>query len=173
MDLGVLSGERLVDPKKFLDYIMSQTNDKEKFYILLDEVQLLKSFEQVLNGFLRQDNFDVYVTGSNSRFISKDVITEFVGRGDEIHIMPLVFSEFLQTYDGDKEDAFAEYQVYGGLPAGALMKRDEDKMNYLKGQLENVYLRDIVHRYDIRLTSELEDLLNILASGISLSLIHI
>ena len=165
MDLDALSGERLVDPKKFLDYIMSKTNDKEKFYILLDEVQLLKSFEQVLNGFLRQDNFDVYVTGSNSRFLSKDVITEFAGRGDEIHIMPLVFSEFLQTYDGDKEDAFAEYQVYGGLPAGALMKKDEDKMNYLKGQLENVYLRDIVHRYDIRLTSELEDLLNILASG--------
>lgn len=166
MDLDVLSGERLVDPKKFLDYIMSKTNDKEKFYILLDEVQLLKSFEQVLNGFLRQDNFDVYVTGSNSRFLSKDVITEFAGRG-EIHVMPLVFSEFLQTYDGDKEDAFAEYQVYGGLPAGTLMKRDEDKMNYLKGQLENVYLQDIVHRYDIRLTSELEDLLNILASGIS------
>ena len=132
MDLDLLSGERLVDPKKFLDYIMSQTNDSEKFYILLDEVQLLKSFEQVLNGFLRQDNFDVYVTGSNSRFLSKDVITEFSGRGDEIHIMPLVFSEFLQTYDGDKEDAFAEYQVYGGLPAGALMKIDEDKMNYLK-----------------------------------------
>ncbi len=167
MDLDVLSGERLVDPKKFLDYIMSKTNDKEKFYILLDEVQLLKSFEQVLNGFLRQDNFDVYVTGSNSKFLSKDVITEFAGRGDEIHIMPLVFSEFLQTYDGDKEDAFAEYLTYGGLPAGALMKNDEDKMNYLKGQLENVYLRDIVHRYDIRLTSELEDLLNILASGIS------
>lgn len=167
MDLDLLSGERLVDPKKFLDYIMSKTNDREKFYILLDEVQLLKSFEQVLNGFLRQDNFDVYVTGSNSKFLSKDVITEFAGRGDEIHIMPLVFSEFLQTYDGDKEDAFAEYQVYGGLPAVALMKTDEDKMNYLKGQLENVYLRDIVHRYDIRLTSELEDLLNILASGIS------
>ena len=111
---------------------MSQTNDSEKFYILLDEVQLLKSFEQVLNGFLRQDNFDVYVTGSNSKFLSKDVITEFAGRGDEIHIMPLVFSEFLQTYDCDKEDAFDEYQVYGGLPAGALMKIYEDKMNYLK-----------------------------------------
>lgn len=167
MDLDVLSGERLVDPKKFLDYIMSKTNDREKFYILLDEVQLLKSFEQVLNGFLRQDNFDVYVTGSNSKFLSRDVITEFAGRGDEIHVMPLVFSEFIQTFNGDKEDAFAQYQVYGGLPAGALMENDEDKMNYLKGQLETVYLRDIVHRYDIRLTNELEDLLNILASGIS------
>ena len=167
IDLDVLSGDRLVDPKKFLDYIMKKTNDDDKFYILLDEVQLLKSFEQVLNGFLRQDNFDVYVTGSNSRFLSKDVITEFAGRGDEIYIMPLVFSEFLQTYDGDIEDAFAEYQVYGGLPAAALLKTDEDRMNYLKGQLENVYLRDIVHRHDIRLTSELEDLLNILSSSIS------
>ena len=128
---------------------------------------MLKSFEQVLNGFLRQDNFDVYVTGSNSKFLSKDVITEFAGRGDEIHIMPLVFSEYIQTFDGDIEEAFAEYQVYGGLPAGALMKSDEDKMNYLKGQLENVYLRDIISRYDIRLTGELEDLLNILASRIS------
>ena len=167
MELDVLSGERVVNPKKFLDYIMRQTNGSEKFYILLDEVQLLKSFEQVLNGFLRRDNFDVYVTGSNSKFLSKDIITEFAGRGDEIRVMPLVFSEFLQTYDGEKEDAFAEYQVYGGLPAGTLMKTDEDKMNYLKEQMENVYLRDIVHRYDIRLTSELEDLLNILASGIS------
>lgn len=167
MDLDILSGERLVNPKKFLEYVFARTNNDEKYYILLDEVQLLASFEQVLNGFLRQKNFDVYVTGSNSKFLSKDVITEFAGRGDEIHIMPLVFSEFLQCYDGDKEDAFAEYQVFGGLPAQALMKSDEDKMNYLKNQLSNVYLRDIVNRYDVRLNSELEDLLNILASGIS------
>lgn len=167
MDLDILSGERLVNPKKFLKYVFARTNNDEKYYILLDEVQLLASFEQVLNGFLRQKNFDVYVTGSNSKFLSKDVITEFAGRGDEIHIMPLVFSEFLQSYDGDKEDAFAEYQVFGGLPAQALMKNDEDKMNYLKNQLSNVYLRDIVNRYDVRLNSELEDLLNILASGIS------
>lgn len=167
MDLDILSGERLVNPQKFLEYVFARTNNDEKYYILLDEVQLLASFEQVLNGFLRQKNFDVYVTGSNSKFLSKDVITEFAGRGDEIHIMPLVFSEFLQSYDGDKEDAFAEYHVFGGLPAQALMKSDEDKMNYLKNQLSNVYLRDIVNRYDVRLNSELEDLLNILASGIS------
>ena len=167
MDLDILSGERLVNPKKFLEYVFARTNNDEKYYILLDEVQLLASFEQVLNGFLQQKNFDVYVTGSNSKFLSKDVITEFAGRGDEIHIMPFVFSEFLQSYDGDKEDAFAEYQVFGGLPAQTLMKSDEDKMNYLKNQLSNVYLRDIVNRYDVRLNSELEDLLNILASGIS------
>lgn len=167
IDLDILSGERLVNPKKFLEYVFVRTNSDEKYYILLDEVQLLASFEQVLNGFLRQKNLDVYVTGSNSKFLSKDVITEFAGRGDEIHIMPLVFSEFFQNYDCDKEDAFAAYQVFGGLPAQALMNSDEDKMNYLKNQLSNVYLRDIVSRYDVRLNSELEDLLNILASGIS------
>lgn len=167
LDLDILSGERLVDPKKFLDYIEVKTQTKDKYYILLDEVQLLASFEQVLNGFLRQDNFDVYVTGSNSKFLSKDIITEFAGRGDEIHVMPFSFSEYMQTTSLDKEDAFAEYQVFGGLPALCSMDSDEDKMNYLKTQLDNVYLRDIVNRYDIRSDSELAELLNVLASGMS------
>lgn len=167
MDLDILSGERLVDPKKFLEFIKNRTKTKDKYYILLDEVQLLASFEQVLNGFLRQDNFDVYVTGSNSKFLSKDIITEFAGRGDEIHVMPLSFSEYMQSTSLDKEDAFTEYQVFGGLPALCSMDNDEDKMNYLKTQLDNVYLRDIVNRYDIRLDSELADLLNVLASGMS------
>ena len=127
----------------------------------------MASFEQVLNVFLRHDNFDVYVTGSNSKFLSKDIITEFAGRGDEIHVMPLSFSEYMQSTSLDKEDAFAEYQVFGGLPALCSMDNDEDKMNYLKTQLDNVYLRDIVNRYDIRLDSELADLLNVLASGMS------
>ena len=109
----------------------------------------------------------MYVTGSNSKFLSKDIITEFAGRGDEIHVMPLSFSEYMQTTSLDKEDAFAEYQVFGGLPALCYMDNDEDKMNYLKTQLDNVYLRDIVNRYDIRLDSELADLLNVLASGMS------
>ncbi len=167
LDLDILSGERLVDPKKFLDYIKDKTQTKDKYYIFLDEVQLLASFEQVLNGFLRQDNFDVYVTGSNSKFLSKDIITEFAGRGDEIHVMPFSFSEYMQTTSLDKEDAFAEYQVFGGLPALCSMDNDEDKMNYLKTQLDNVYLRDIVNRYDIRSDSELAELLNVLASGMS------
>lgn len=167
LDLDILSGERLVDPKKLLDYIKDKTQTKDKYYILLDEVQLLASFEQVLNGFLRQDNFDVYVTGSNSKFLSKDIITEFAGRGDEIHVMPFSFSEYMQTTSLDKEDAFAEYQVFGGLPALCSMDNDEDKMNYLKTQLDNVYLRDIVNRYDIRSDSELAELLNVLASGMS------
>lgn len=167
LDLDILSGERLVDPKKFLDYIKDKAQTKDKYYILLDEVQLLASFEQVSNGFLRQDNFDVYVTGSNSKFLSKDIITEFAGRGDEIHVMPFSFSEYMQTTSLDKEDAFAEYQVFGGLPALCSMDSDEDKMNYLKTQLDNVYLRDIVNRYDIRSDSELAELLNVLASGMS------
>ena len=167
LDLDILSGERLVDPKKFLDYIKDKTQTKDKYYILLDEVQLLASFEQVLNGFLRKDNFDVYVTGSNSKFLSKDIITEFAGRGDEIHVMPLSFSEYMQSTSLDKEDAFAEYQVFGGLPALCSMDSDEDKINYLKTQLDNVYLRDIVNRYDIRSDSELAELLNVLASGMS------
>ena len=167
LDLDILSGERLVDPKKFLDYIKDKAQTKDKYYILLDEVQLLASFEQVLNGFLRQDNFDVYVTGSNSKFLSKDIITEFAGHGDEIHVMPFSFSEYMQTTSLDKEDAFAEYQVFGGLPALCSMDSDEDKINYLKTQLDNVYLRDIVNRYDIRSDSELAELLNVLASGMS------
>lgn len=167
LDMDMLSGERLVDPKKFLSYIKSNTDNKNTYYILLDEVQLLASFEQVLNGFLRKDNYDVYVTGSNSKFLSKDILTEFAGRGDQIHVMPFVFSEFLQTRDRDIEAAFADYQVFGGLPAQALMENDEDRMTYLKSQLDNVYLRDIVNRYDIRLEPELSDLLNILASGMS------
>lgn len=167
LDLDILSGERLVDPKKFLDYIKDKAQTKDKYYILLDEVQLLASFEQVLNGFLRQDNFDVYVTGSNSKFLSKDIITEFAGRGDKIHVMPFSFSEYMQTTSLDKEDAFAEYQVFGGLPALCSMDSDEDKINYLKTQLDNVYLRDIVNRYDIRSDSELAELLNVLASGMS------
>lgn len=167
IDFDVLSGERMVDPKRFLEYINAKTNEREKYYILLDEVQLLGSFEQVLNGFLRQENFDVYVTGSNSKFLSKDVITEFAGRGDEVHVMPLVFSEFLQAYDGNKEDAFVNYQAFGGLPAQVLMSTDEDRMNYLKSQLENVYLKDIVNRFNVRLNEELGDLLNVLASGVA------
>lgn len=167
MDLDLMSGQRLVDPRKFLKYINEKTDTEDKYYILLDEVQMLASFEKVLNGFLRQENFDVYVTGSNSKFLSKDVISEFAGRGDEIHVMPLVFSEYFQIFDGSKEDGFVEYQTYGGLPAQCLMDNDEDKMNYLKSQLDNVYLRDIVNRYDIKLESELGDLLNVLASGVS------
>lgn len=120
---------RKVDPKKFMDYISLKIKDNNMYYLLLDEVQNLGSFEAVLNGYLRKPNLDVYVTGSNSKFLSSDIISEFEGRGDEIHVMPLSFSEFFSVFDGSKEDALDEYSLYGGLPALCCMKSDEQKIN--------------------------------------------
>jgi predicted AAA+ superfamily ATPase len=160
-------GSKEVDPKKFLTYLETQVTDRGMYYILLDEVQKLGAFESVLNGFLRKNNMDVYVTGSNSRFLSSDIVTEFEGRGDEVHVLPLSFSEFVATYGGTKEEAFDEYAVYGGLPAVALMKTDEQKGNYLITQMKNMYLRDIVNRYNLQDDTAIGDLLNIIASGIS------
>ena len=134
----------LVDPDKFMDYISSKTEGDGTFYLLLDEVQKLDGFESVLNGYLRKPNLDVYVTGSNSRFLSSDVITEFAGRGDEVHVLPLSFSEFFGAFEGSADEAYDEYSVYGGLPAIALMQTEEQKASYLLTQMQNVYLRDIV-----------------------------
>ena len=156
-----------VDPDKFMDYISSVTQGSGTYYLLLDEVQKLDSFESVLNGYLRKQNLDIYVTGSNSKFLSSDIITEFAGRGDEVHILPLSFSEFFGAYDGTKEEAFDDYTVYGGLPAVALMQTDEQKSSYLTTQMQNVYLRDIISRYKLHANAEIGDLVNILASGIS------
>ena len=156
-----------VNPKKFMNYIESKIVDKEMYYLLLDEVQLLDCFESVLNGYLRENNLDIYVTGSNSKFLSSDVLTEFAGRGDEIHVLPLSFSEFY-AYNNDNLDyAFDDYMVYGGLPAIALMKTPEQKISYLKTQIKNVYLKDIVERNNLSGDENLEELLNIIASGIS------
>ena len=159
--------ERKVDPKKFLDYLNRQTTDKDVYYLLLDEVQNLGAFEPVLNGFLRKKNLDVYVTGSNSRFLSKDILTEFEGRGDEIHVLPLAFSEFFSAYDGSKEEAFDDYCVYGGLPAVALMNTEEQKSVYLTTQIENLYLRDIINRYHLHEDCTIGELLDVISSGIS------
>lgn len=158
---------RKVDPKKFMKYLSAKIKDNDLYYILLDEVQLLGSFETVLNGYLRKDNLDIYVTGSNSKFLSSDIITEFKGRGDEIHIMPLSFSEFYSAYDGTKEEAYDDYVVYGGLPAVALMKTDEQKANYLITQMKKVYIDDIVNRNNLNSNQEISELVDILASGIS------
>ena len=158
---------RKVDPKKFMDYISTKIKDDNMYYLLLDEVQNLGSFEAVLNGYLRKPNLDVYVTGSNSKFLSSDIVTEFEGRGDEIHVMPLSFSEFFKTFKGSKEDALDEYSLYGGLPALCSMKDDEQKLNYLQSQMKNVYLRDIVTRYHLNNDENIGELLDILASGIS------
>jgi len=156
-----------VDPKKFMEYINALVKDKDTYFLLLDEVQNLDCFESVLNGYLRKQNFDIYVTGSNSKFLSKDVLTEFAGRGDEIHVLPLSFSEFYAYCGGNLEYAFDDYMVYGGLPAVALMKTDEQKIIYLKTQFRNVYLRDIVDRNGLNNDENIGELLNIIASGIS------
>lgn len=154
------------DPDVILEYIESCIQDQEMYYILLDEVQLLSEFEEVLNSLLHIDNADVYVTGSNSKFLSKDIITEFRGRGDEIHIFPLTFKEFMQVYEGDIYHGWADYMLYGGLPLIAAMKTEEQKVSYLTRLFEETYLKDIIERHHIEKTQELEDLVNILASAI-------
>ena len=165
--MEIEEGKRKVDPEKFMTYINDKIVDDGMYYLLLDEVQNLGYFEAVLNGYLRKDNVDVYVTGSNSKFLSSDIITEFAGRGDEVHVLPLSFSEFFSVYDGSKEEAFDDYMVYGGLPSVALMQTEEQKVAYLITQITNVYLRDIVKRYNLQSDEDIGELLDILASGIS------
>lgn len=154
------------DPDVILEYIESCIQDGEMHYILLDEVQLLNEFEEVLNSLLHIDNVDIYVTGSNSRFLSKDLITEFRGRGDEIHIFPLTFREFMQVYEGDMYHGWADYMLYGGLPLTVTMKTEDQKVSYLTRLFEETYLKDIIERHHIEKSQELEDLVNILASAI-------
>ncbi len=159
--------DRKVDPSKFLNWLMPQINGDEMHYLLLDEVQKLGAFESVLNGFLRNSNVDVYVTGSNSKFLSKDILTEFEGRGDEVHVFPLSFSEYYAFKQGDKGEAYDDYSVYGGLPAVALMTTEEQKTNYLISQMKNVYLRDIILRYSVQDEAVLGEVMDVIASGIS------
>ena len=159
--------DRKVDPTKFLHWLHPQIADKNMHYILLDEVQKLGAFESVLNGFLRKSNLDVYVTGSNSKFLSKDILTEFEGRGDEVHVLPLSFSEYYAFKGGDKSEAFDDYSIYGGLPAVALMATEEQKTNYLISQMQNLYLRDIKNRYSLQDDVTLGEVLDVIASGIS------
>ena len=154
------------DPYVLMPYLKDQIADDEMYYVLLDEVQLLGEFEAVLNGLIRMENVDVYVTGSNARFLSKDVITEFRGRGDEIHMFPLSFSEFMSVYPGTKQDGWNEYMLYGGLPLVLRFKKPEDKIAFLKSLFEETYISDIVGRHKIRNRAELEELLNILSSSI-------
>jgi predicted AAA+ superfamily ATPase len=166
IELDKRKDKKYRDPDTILDYIESCIVDEDTYYILLDEVQLLEDFEEVLNSLLHIKNTDVYVTGSNSKFLSKDVITEFRGRGDEIHIYPLTFKEFMQAYEGDIYHGWAEYVLYGGLPLTVTMKTEEQKINYLTKLFEETYLIDIIERHNIEKTQELEDLVNILASAI-------
>lgn len=157
---------RFRDPEVLYPYLKERIRDGGMYYVLLDEVQLLGEFEAVLNGLIRMENVDVYVTGSNARFLSKDVITEFRGRGDEVRVYPLSFAEFMSVYPGSKRDGFDEYMLYGGLPMIRNFPTAEQKIAFLKSLLEETYISDIVGRHSIRNRSELEELLNILSSAI-------
>lgn len=157
---------RKVDPEKFMAYIRSRIVDKEMYYLLLDEVQMMDAFETVLNGYLRKDNLDVFVTGSNARFLSRDIITEFAGRGDEIHMYPLSFSEYMTVFKGDKYEGLSQYMLYGGIPLVVLREDANDKTTTLENLFNEIYIRDIVIRHGVRNHGELEDLLNILSSAV-------
>ena len=154
------------DPDYLCEFVHNSIKDDKMYYILLDEVQLVNEFEDVLNSFLHIKNADTYVTGSNAKFLSKDIITEFRGRGDQIHVFPLSFSEFMSAYSDNVYDGWKEYILYGGLPKLLEIPDYRDKANYLKNVAGETYIKDILERNDVRNPSELEDLLNYLASSI-------
>ena len=154
------------DPDVLYPYLKEQIKDDAMYYVLLDEIQLLGEFESILNSLIRMKNVDVYVTGSNARFLSKDVITEFRGRGDEVHMHPLSFAEFMSVYQGTKQDGWNEYMLYGGIPLVLEFITPDQKIAFLKSLFEETYISDIVGRHHIRNKAELEDLLNILSSAI-------
>lgn len=154
------------DPDVLYPYLKEQIKDDAMYYVLLDEVQLLGEFESILNSLIRMKNVDVYVTGSNARFLSKDVVTEFRGRGDEVHMYPLNFVEFMSVYQGTKQDGWNEYMLYGGIPLVLEFSTPDQKIAFLKSLFEETYISDIVGRHNIRNKAELEELLNILSSAI-------
>ncbi len=159
------SNIKLRNPDHMLIYVKEKIKDNKNYYIILDEVQLLHEFEDVLNSFLHIRNADVYVTGSNSKFLSSDVITEFRGRGDEIRVYPLNFREFLSAYEGSKDEAWDDYVMYGGLPFILNRRTPEEKEDYLISLFQAVYLSDIIDRHHVRNKEELDELINILASA--------
>ena len=157
---------KLRNPDSLLDYIDSRMLDDNMYYILLDEVQLVDEFEDVLNSYLSVPNADVYVTGSNAKFLSKDVITEFRGRGDEVKVYPLSFSEYMSVYNGSQQRGLDDFMTYGGLPFILSLKSEEQKSTYLKNLFAETYIKDIKDRYKIRHEDELGDLLNIISSSV-------
>ena len=156
----------LLLPKALSQYIKNLIKDDKLYYILLDEIQLVDNFVSVLNGLLKLPNVDIYVTGSNSKFLSTDIVTEFRGRGDEVRVLPLSFSEYMSVYDKTVMEGWKEYYTYGGLPLVLLQKSEEAKMSYLKGQLKNVYLNDIIDRNKIQREEQINAVVEILASSI-------
>lgn len=166
IELDVLENEQYREPHTLLEYTKSRMTDEGDYYIFLDEVQLLPAFESVLNSFLHMRNVDVYVTVSNSKFLSKDVITEFRGRGDEVHVYPVSFKEYMEVFDGDKYEGWSSYVSFGGLPLTVTMATDEQRMEYLTRLFEETYIKDIIERHHIEKIQEINDLINVLASGI-------
>ena len=160
------ANKRFRNPDVLLDEIKARVIDKNMYYIILDEIQMVNEFEDVLNSLLHIKNADVYVSGSNSKFLSKDILTEFRGRGDEIRVYPLSFKEFITVFHGTKQEAWNDYYTYGGLPLTLSYNTHEEKSNYLVNQFKKVYISDIVERNNIRNTEELEELINILSSNI-------
>ena len=166
IDLDERKNNKYLNPDVLDEYIRSKIIDKNMYYVILDKIQKVEDFESVLNGFLHIENVDIYVTGSNSKFLSSDIRTEFRGRGDEIRVLPLAFSEFITGYEGNREEAWNEYKTYGGLPRILSQKTNEQKSKYLKDLFERTYLSDIVERHNIQRIDVLDSLVNILASSI-------
>lgn len=166
LELDSIENIEYLEPKNLYDYVMNRVKDDEMYYILLDEIQLVKNFEAVLNSFLRKSNLDVYVTGSNSKFLSSDVVTEFRGRGDEIRVFPLSFKEFCDVFSGSKEEAWTKYITYGGMPYILTLEEAEQKSKYLKNLFENTYINDIIERNRIQRDDVLDATIDMLASSI-------
>ena len=166
IELDKEENKQYCDSHKLNKYIKSQIKDKKMYYILLDEIQLVENFEGVLNSLLYERNLDVYVTGSNSKFLSTDIITEFRGRGDEIKVLPLSFSEYVSAFDGDNRQAWNEYIMYGGLPLILSKKTDEEKSKYLKDLFDHTYIKDIIERNNIQRVDVLDAIINMLASAV-------
>ncbi len=166
LDLDLIENSQYRDPMELFNYVMNKAKDKDMYYILLDEIQLVKNFEDVLNSFLKKPNLDVYVTGSNSKFLSSDIITEFRGRSTEIKIYPLSFNEFVDLKEISIDKAWKEYILYGGLPPVVLQENEKQKREYLLSLFETTYLKDIIERNDVKRKDVLDAVVNILASSI-------
>ena len=166
LDLDLIENKKYRDPLELYNYIMNKIKDKKMYYVLLDEIQLVKDFEEVLNSFLKKPNLDVYVTGSNSKFLSKDIVTEFRGRSTEINVYPLSFKEFIELKNIGEDLAWKEYTLYGGLPPVVLQTNEKQKSEYLLNLFETTYLKDIIERNEIKRKDVLDATVNILASSI-------
>ena len=166
LDLEERKNKKYLNPDILDEYIRSLIVDNQMYYVILDEIQKVDDFESVLNGFLHIDNIDVYVTGSNSKFLSSDIITEFRGRGDEVRVYPLSYKEFYSAYDGSENDSWNEYLTYGGMPYILTKKTDEEKSSYLNSLFETAYLKDIIERHNIVRADVLGSIVNILSSSV-------